>query len=228
VSLIWPLKIFASLLSEWLYKLLNEDGIWQELLKNKYLGDKSLTQISRRPGDSHFWSGLMNIKDQFFRWSHFQVRDGQATRFWKDKWLTSRSLSERFSNLCNIVCNKSALVAQVFLDTNFNLSFRRTITGIKLVEWRNLLYLLNSVSLNPSRDKFVWDEHKNGIFSVQSMCHLLMYNPNNNRNKMIWKLKIPLKISLLWNLGRGAILTKDNLATRRWKGSLTCCFSNRK
>jgi hypothetical protein len=31
------------LLSKWLYKLLNEDGMWQQLLKNKYLGDKSLT-----------------------------------------------------------------------------------------------------------------------------------------------------------------------------------------
>jgi hypothetical protein len=55
-----------------------------------------------------------------------------------------------------------------------------------------------------------------------------MYNPSKNRNKMIWKLKIPLKIKVfLWNLGRGAILTKDNLARRRWKGSLTCCIFNR-
>jgi hypothetical protein len=55
-----------------------------------------------------------------------------------------------------------------------------------------------------------------------------MYNLNTNRNKMIWKLKIPLKIKVfLWNLGRGALLTKDNLTKRRWKGSLTCCFCNR-
>jgi hypothetical protein len=130
------------LLNKWLYKLLNEDGMWQQLLKNKYLGDKSLIQIFRRPDDSHFWSGLMNIKDQFLRWGHFQVRDGQSTRFWKDKWLTSRSLSEQFPNPFNIVRNKSALVAQIFPDTNLNLSFRRTITGIKLVEWQNSLYLL--------------------------------------------------------------------------------------
>jgi hypothetical protein len=84
-----------------------------------------------------------------------------------------------------IVRNKSALVAQVCLDMNLNLSFRRTITEIKLVEWQNLLYLLNSVSLNPSSDKFVWDGHKNEIFSVQSMYHLLMYDPSNNQNKMI-------------------------------------------
>jgi hypothetical protein len=202
--------------------------MWQQLLKNKYLGDKSLTQISRRSGDSHFWSGLMNIKDQFLRLGDFQVGDGQNTRFWQDKWLTSRPFCEQFPNLFNTVRIKSALVAEVCLDTNLNLSFRRTITGSKLVEWKKLLHLLTTVRFSPARDKFVWDGHKNGIFSVQSMYHLLMYNPNNNRNKMIWKLKIPLKIKVfLWNLGRGVILTKDNLAKKRWKGIMTCCFCNR-
>jgi hypothetical protein len=35
------------LLSKWLFKLLNEDGVWQQTLKNKYLGTKTLTQVSR-------------------------------------------------------------------------------------------------------------------------------------------------------------------------------------
>jgi hypothetical protein len=44
---------------------------------------------------------------------------------------------------------------------------------------------------------------------------------------MLWRLKLPLKIKVfLWNLCRGAILTKDNLARRRWNGSLTCRFCN--
>jgi hypothetical protein len=60
-----------SLLSKWLFKLLNEEVMWQQLLKNKYLGKKSLSQISRRQGDSQFWSDLVNIKDQFLRWGHF-------------------------------------------------------------------------------------------------------------------------------------------------------------
>lgn len=206
----------------------NEDGMWQQLLKNKYLGEKSLSQVSRRQGDSQFWSGLMNIKDQLLRGGHFKVGNGQATRFWKDKWVTSRPLSEQFPNLFNIVRNKSALVAYVFSDTNLNLSFRRTIMGNKLVEWHNMLNLLSEVTLSLSRDKFVWDGQRNGIFSVQSMYHLLMNIPNNERNKKLWKLKLPLNIKVfLWNLCRGAILTKDNLAKRRWNGSLTCSFCNR-
>jgi hypothetical protein len=116
--------------------------------------------------------------------------------FWKDKWLTSRPLYEQFLNLFNIVRNKSALVVDVFSATNFNLSFHRTIRGIKLMEWHNMLNLLSNVTLNLSSDKFVWDGHKNGIFSVQSMYHCLMNNPNDERNKKLWKLKLPLKIKV--------------------------------
>ena len=42
------------LLSKWLYKLLNEEGVWQELLTNKYLGDKMLSQVQVKPNDSPF------------------------------------------------------------------------------------------------------------------------------------------------------------------------------
>jgi hypothetical protein len=47
------------LLSKWLFSLLNTDGAWQQLIKNKYLRNKTLTQVNKRPRDSQFWSGLM-------------------------------------------------------------------------------------------------------------------------------------------------------------------------
>ena len=31
------------LLSKWLYKIMNEEGVWKELLVKKYLGDKTLS-----------------------------------------------------------------------------------------------------------------------------------------------------------------------------------------
>ena len=33
------------LLSKWLFRLLNGDGVWQQLLRNKYLKDKTLTHV---------------------------------------------------------------------------------------------------------------------------------------------------------------------------------------
>ena len=42
------------LLSKWLYKLYNEEGFWQQLLRNKYVKDKTLSQPKKKVGDSHF------------------------------------------------------------------------------------------------------------------------------------------------------------------------------
>jgi hypothetical protein len=125
------------------------------------------------------------------------------------------------------VRNKTSLVAEVMSYANLNLSFRRPIVGIKLVELQNLVHLLAPVTLNLLRDTFVWGAHRDGTFSTRSMYYILINNPNFNSNCVLWKLKLPLKIKIfLWYLGRGVTLTKDNLAKRRWQGSLKCSFCN--
>ena len=55
----------TCLLSKWLYKMLHEEGVWQELLTNKYLKDKTLAQVEPKPNDSPFWKGIMAVKQQF-------------------------------------------------------------------------------------------------------------------------------------------------------------------
>ena len=43
--------------------------------------------------------------------------------------------------------------------------------------------------------------------------------------KYLWKLKVPLKIKVfLWFLNRKVLLTKDNLARRKWQGCTKCSF----
>jgi hypothetical protein len=39
-----------------------------------------------------------------------------------------------------------------------------------------------------------------------------------------WRIKIPLKVKKLWYLKQGVVLTKDNLAKRKWKGCSKCSF----
>jgi hypothetical protein len=142
------------LLDKLLFKLLNEDNKWQQILKNKYLESKSLIQVMRRPGDSHFLYGFMNIKDDFLRWGKFQVGDDDATRFWVDRWILDRPLKDHFSNLFYIVRKRNALVKDVMNENIPNLSFCRAIVGIKMVEWHNLSNLLASVALGQLGDNF--------------------------------------------------------------------------
>ena len=66
---------------------------------------------------------------------------------------------------------------------------------------------------------------QNGQFSVHYMYLALINNGYIERNKFLWKLKMPLKIKIfMWYLLKGVMLTKDNLARRNWYGSLKCCF----
>ena len=83
-----------ALLSKWFLKLLTEDDVWQTMLRNKYIGKKAVSQVYWKPGDSHFWVGLMAIKKHIFRFGSFAMKDGSKICFWEDIWLGNASLRE--------------------------------------------------------------------------------------------------------------------------------------
>ena len=117
------------LLSKWIINLLNTEGIWQNSLRNKYLGSKSLTQVKAKPYDSHFWRGLMKIKDKVLTKSSFSIKDGSTARFWEDNWVGNASFRDRYPSLYNIVRDPHAIVAKVMATRPSNISFRRTLLG---------------------------------------------------------------------------------------------------
>ena len=84
----------TALLGKWLYQLLTEEGVWKTLLRRKYVGSNALSQVSWKPGDSHFWAGLMATKKHFFPLGSFIINDGTEIRFWEDKWLGNATLKE--------------------------------------------------------------------------------------------------------------------------------------
>jgi hypothetical protein len=67
-------------------QLFNEEGVWRELLQNKYLHTKSLAKLTVQPIDSPFWKGLMKVKEEFFS-RGFVAGNGVDTRFWEYTWL---------------------------------------------------------------------------------------------------------------------------------------------
>ena len=86
--------------------------------------------------------------------------------------------------------------------------------------WNNLVSRLSTVVLNQDRDDFKWNLDQTGVFSVKSHYPELINQNIPNLNKIIWKLKAPLKIKIfLWYLRRGVFLTKDNIAKWNWQGT---------
>jgi len=213
------------LLSKWLFKLINEEGIWQSLLRKKYLKNETIAQVQKKPGDSQFWAGLMKVKDSFLTFGSFQLNDGNQIRIWEDKWIGSHTLRQQYPSLFNIVRKKHATVASVFDRVPLNVSFRRTLTGHNLYLWHDLVGRISHVQLNNNADAFRWNLTQAGTFTVSSMYNALISNGNVQFDKHLWKLKMLLKIKIfMWYLKRGVILTKDNLIRRNWNGNKLCCF----
>jgi hypothetical protein len=118
------------LLSKWVFKLLNEDGVWQQMLRKKYLKGKTLSQVEKQKGDSHFWCGLLEVKNMVLQRGRFQVQDGSQTRFWEDLWLGREPLRVKYPALYNLVKKKNLTVAQVLSTTPLNVSFGRVLVGV--------------------------------------------------------------------------------------------------
>ncbi|WVZ53496.1 hypothetical protein U9M48_004427 [Paspalum notatum var. saurae] len=202
-----------SLLSKWLFKLCKK-GIWQQLLRNKYLRNWTLSQVERKPGDSHFWSSLMGVKAQFLNLGSFILKNWTQVRFWEDTLLGGVALKYQFP-LFNIVRKTTG---------NRGRSLRRSLLANKLRDWENIVARVMNLNLQEENDYFKWHLHKNGIFSVRSMYRYLV----NNGVKVsmeIWQSKLPLKIKIfLWYLKKAVLLTKDNLGRLNWHGVKSCCF----
>ena len=120
------------LLSKWLFKLINEEGMWQTMLKRKYLKGLPIGAVGRKPGDSQFWSGLMKVKHKFLDFIRFKVNNGTNTRFWEDRWVGNFKLKDRFPSLYNLTRKKGSSVADVFRSVPLNVSFRRGLTVANL------------------------------------------------------------------------------------------------
>ena len=85
-----------------------------------------------------------------------------------------------------------------------NLYFRKVLVNIKLVEWKNFVAQIANVQLVDGSDMFRWNLTNSGSFTVRSMYLYLLDRQPPFSHKMIWKLKIPLKIKIfLWFLQRG-------------------------
>ena len=64
-----------------LFKFINEQGVWKDLLKRKYFNNQSICQVDRKQGDSHFWLGLMKVKNTFLNMGSWIVNNGEQIRF---------------------------------------------------------------------------------------------------------------------------------------------------
>lgn len=96
------------MICKWLHKLSNEHGIWQELLRNKYIKAKTLSQVEEKRRRLTFLDEPDECKDTFFSLGIFGLKYGTQIRFWEDIWSGDQPLKAQCL-IPNVVRTKQRL-----------------------------------------------------------------------------------------------------------------------
>jgi len=63
-----------------------------KILNFKYLKYDTIHSVSHRLTDSSVWSDLLKVKDIYLMGTDICMKNGNLTRFWKDRWLYQQPL----------------------------------------------------------------------------------------------------------------------------------------
>jgi hypothetical protein len=213
-----------SLLCKWWWKLDTLDGLWQKIVKAKYLRNKTVATVTSRFNDSPCWKSILKVKDTYLAGRMVMLKNGNITRLWKDSIMGEQPFCDQFPVLFNL-CQVQDCTIKSCREANFVIPFRRRLRGELMDHWQYILNILLSVPPCEDDDKIAWSLNKNTVFSTRSVYTLLEKPLAGSNNKWIWKAKMPLKIKIfMWQLCQDAVLTRENMKKRKWPGSPTCSF----
>jgi hypothetical protein len=57
-----------ALLAKWIWRLENTSGLWQSIVKSKYIKNKPIISVKNRPSHSHFWKGILSVRDNYYNY----------------------------------------------------------------------------------------------------------------------------------------------------------------
>lgn len=211
-----------SLLSKRWWKLDNENGLWQKIVKFKYLKNSSICTVRHRQNDSPIWSDLLKIRNIYLQGRRME----KETLFWKDIWLYDQPLYILYPDLFAMCQKPDLTVFQVIADIH-SVTFSRWLVDMWKENWDQIVHDIANVHLSDGVDVVKWKFGSKGHFSVKSVYNALTVNDSGPYHAKIWKGNIPAKIKIfLWLILNNAILTKDNMVKRKWQGDPSCYFCN--
>ena len=100
---LWKMNI--SLMCKWWWKLERNEGLWQEIVRKKYVNNCCLISLKNKPTNFPVWNELLSIKDIYIAGRKVLVGKSDSTSFWRDSRICDTSLKDKFPQLFEI-CNE--------------------------------------------------------------------------------------------------------------------------
>jgi hypothetical protein len=97
----------------------------------------------------------MKVKGEFLSLGKFELDDGSQVQFGEDAWIRTRPLKSFFPALYNIVRKIGAYVRTVLSMTSINVALRRSLVGVNLQAWNEVVAMVVDGQLTSQSDRFV-------------------------------------------------------------------------
>jgi hypothetical protein len=99
--------------------------------------------------------------------------NGKTVKFWNDIWFGTAPLAVQFWELYCICNEKAKTIAEVWVEKELRLPFRRNFSDNLGQMWDDLCVVVEQVELNEDSDSLVWCYEKSGTYSAQS-CYAVI------------------------------------------------------
>jgi hypothetical protein len=109
-------------------------GLWQDIVKAKYLRGKVVANVHCKFNDSPCWKALFKIKYTHIARKKVNLKNGSICRLWKGPVHDDIPLYDQFPILVYMCLDKDCTIKEV-LDANIVVPFRRTLRGDNLNHW---------------------------------------------------------------------------------------------
>jgi hypothetical protein len=140
-------KLNISLLCKWWWNVENGRGIWQEIVKMKYMKNGGIAHISKGSNNSPVCNDLLKVRHIYLSRRSMLVGNGKDTSFWHNKWCGHVSLKDNFPQLFEINKEQFWSVATM-KNRNWRLTFRRWLHEDLQSQLRRLQDILYICSVN--------------------------------------------------------------------------------
>ncbi|CAJ2669980.1 unnamed protein product [Trifolium pratense] len=206
--------------------LQNPDTLVARLIKARYFPRSTLLEASLGYNPSFAWRSIWKARQVLLLGCRWRIGGGDKIHVMSDPWL--RGNGERWIPSPQPEGMYNLFVRDLMVDNYkaWNVSKIRMLFPVQVAERIIATPLIGSVYV----DKMVWEEERNGCYSVKSGYKLAMkcifrndkYHVKGNW-KEIWKAHAPHKARhLLWRLCRGCIPTRRRLLERHVDCDVHC------
>ena len=126
---------------KWSWKLETQSGVWQDIIRARYLRNRTVADVAPRFSNSPSWKALLKVKEIYMAGRKVITESGNIARVWSDPINGLLPFKDQYPQLFDICNIPECTIKQVFAVETGSF-FRRRLTPALHEQWGVVLDIL--------------------------------------------------------------------------------------